>query len=77
MRPFRFSCADVAADFPVNEAERVRHDVTNVGQAQQHQGDAEDGVEDGHHLAPVRFWCYVTVTFEQRWIFVLFKGFAF
>jgi hypothetical protein len=32
----------------------VRHDVPDVGEAQQHERDAKDGVEDGHHFAPVR-----------------------
>ena len=46
--------ADVAAHFPVQETEALRHDVADVGEAEQHQGDPQDGVEDGDHLPPLR-----------------------
>lgn len=56
------SGARVATHFPVEEPERVRHDVADVRQAQQHQRYADDGVEYGDDLAVQRFRSDVTVT---------------
>lgn len=46
--------AHVAAHPPVQEPEGGRHDVPDVGQAQQHERDAQDRVEYRHHLARLR-----------------------
>lgn len=69
VRSFGFARADVAADFPVDEPERVCHHVAYVGQAQQHQRDAQDGIENSHHLAPVRFRSNMAVTCNTKIIF--------
>ena len=45
-----FLGAEVAEDPPVGEAEGVGHGVADVGPAEHRQRDADDGVEDGHHL---------------------------
>ena len=58
--------AHVAAHPPVQEAEALGHHVANVGQAQQHQRDAQDGVEYGHHLADVGLGRDVPVSCAQK-----------
>ena len=63
-RFFGFACADVAANLPVEEAERVGHGVADVGQTQQHQRNAQNGVKDGHHFAPLRLRSNVPVTYR-------------
>jgi hypothetical protein len=57
-----FLGAKVAAHSPVEEPERGGHDVADVGQAEEHQGDAQDGVEDGDDLAPLGLGGDVAVT---------------
>lgn len=54
--------AQIAADFPVDELERVCHGVSYVGQAEEKQGYSNDGIEDGDHFAPRSFWGNVAVT---------------
>lgn len=48
---FRLFGAGIAANLPVKEAEEGGHDVADVGQAEEHQGYAQNGVEDGDNLA--------------------------
>ena len=42
--------ADIAEDPPVAEPECISHGVTDVGPAEDGQGDSKDGVEDSHHF---------------------------
>ena len=46
--------AAAAADLRVDEAEHVGEDVAQVGETQQHEGDAERGVGDTHQASPER-----------------------
>jgi len=55
------SGAHEAAHAPVQESEALGHHVADVGQAQQHQRDARDGVQDGRHFAHLGFWRDVPV----------------
>lgn len=43
--------ARVAAHFPIQEPKRVRHYVTDIRQAQQHEWYAHDRIEYGNYLA--------------------------
>ena len=53
-QPFlRLPGADVATNSPVQEPEGLRHDVADVRQAQQHQGNPQDGVKDRHYFSPL------------------------
>ncbi len=52
-------------NLPVEEAERVRHGVADVGQTKQHQRDTQDGIKDGHHFAPLRLGRDMTITCER------------
>lgn len=54
------------AEAAVHELEALRQDVADVGQVQEHQGNAEDGVQDGHQLAPVGLGSDVAVTWKER-----------
>jgi len=54
--------AGAAADVDVRVAEHVRHDLADVGQAQQHERDSEHGVCDADQPTPERLRCNVTVT---------------
>ncbi|GBP53906.1 hypothetical protein EVAR_96584_1 [Eumeta japonica] len=63
--PARRARAHVAAGAPVQEAERRCQDVPDVGQAQQHQRNAHDRVQDRHHLAGLRLGCDVSVPCQQ------------
>ena len=54
--------AAAAADLGVDEAEDVGQHVADVRQAQQHEGDAQDGVGDTHQAAPHRLGGDVTIT---------------
>ena len=46
--------AAAAADLGVDESEDVRQDVPDVGQAQQHERDAQHSVGDAHQTSPHR-----------------------
>lgn len=43
-----------AADVAIGELEALCHGVSYVGQAEEHERNAHNGVQDGHHLA---LWC--------------------
>lgn len=47
--------ARVTTHFPVQEPERVRHDVADVRQAQEHQRYADNRVEYRHYFPVQRF----------------------
>lgn len=63
LRLFR---TNITADLPVQEPERRRHNITDVRQAQQHQRDSQDGVENGNYLAPGCFWSNVPITWNIK-----------
>lgn len=46
--------------------ERTGHDIADVGQAEQHQWNSENGVEDGRHLPVRRLRGYVAITFNYK-----------
>ena len=66
-QPFlRLPGADVATNSPVQEPEGLRHDVTDVRQAQQHQGNPQDGVKDRHYFSPLCLGSYVPITCKRQ-----------
>ena len=75
LRPAAADAAESAADVAVDEAERGRHESAEVGDGEQCQGDAENGVDDRHHLTPRRLRCYVPVTCSAKhWQAVMTRG---
>ena len=44
--------AATAADFRVDVSENVCHDVTDVGEAEQHEWNPKHGIRDAHQLPP-------------------------
>lgn len=54
--------AEVTADLPVDELERVSHGIPYVGQAEEKQRYTDDGVQDSDHFTPRGFWGDVAVT---------------
>ena len=63
---------------PVDEAEDVRHDVTDVGQAEQHERDAQRRVGDAHQTSPKRLWSDVAIackyTARCLWSYMGMRG---
>lgn len=53
-------------DFGVDPLERLGQDVADVGQVEQKERHADDGVEDGRHLAPIRSGRDVPVACQWR-----------
>ena len=62
----RLPRADITTDSPVQEPEGLRHDVADVRQAQQHQGNPQDGVKDRHYFSPLCLGSYVPVTCKRQ-----------
>lgn len=58
--------ADETADVAVEELEAVRQDVTDVGQAEQHERDTHDGVQNGDHLSLGRLGRDIAVPCAQE-----------
>lgn len=56
------SGARVTTHFPVEEPEGMRHNIADVGQAQQHQRYADDRVKYRHYFPVQRFRSDMTVT---------------
>ena len=52
----------ITADPPVAKSEGVSHRVTDVGPADDCDGDAHDGVENGHNFTHRGFRSYVSVS---------------
>ena len=50
------------ANMGIGKLERPGQKVTNVGKAEEHQGDAKQCVEDSHHLPYVCLWSDVAIT---------------
>jgi hypothetical protein len=58
--------AHIAAHSPVQEPERLRHDIADIRQAQQHHGNPQDGVEDCHYFSPLCLRSYVSITCKWK-----------
>lgn len=54
------------AEAAVHELEALGENVANIGEVQKHQRDAEDGVQDGHQLAPVGLGRDVAVAWKKQ-----------
>ncbi|GBO31648.1 hypothetical protein AVEN_102739-1 [Araneus ventricosus] len=54
------------AEAAVDKLEALGEDVTDVGQVEEHEGNAKDGVQNGHQLAPVGLWCDVAITWKDE-----------
>ena len=63
--PLRLPGAHVATNSPVQETEGLGHDVSDVGQAQQHQGNPQDGVKDGHYFSPLCLGSDMAITCQR------------
>jgi len=56
---------DVAADSLVEHAESVRHEVTDVGQVEERQRNAEQSIDDGYDATQRRLRSNVTITYQN------------
>ncbi len=56
------AAANVTADLLVEHPEAVGEEVADVGQVEEGEGDADQGVDDGDQAAPGRLGCHVPVT---------------
>jgi len=58
--------AENAADVTVNVAESGRHEAAKVCDGEQSKRDADDGVDNSHHLAPRSLRRYMSVAYTSQ-----------